>query len=322
LTLRWKTSSGDKPISMPIPVLPKVSDSPEVHADWLEWRALKSIGKYVSWSDHQRALRIEGSDESLVEAEEDGLFEPLINDIAAELSERQTACGAGAGYPFEITPNGLVAHWENESTLVYKFLLLLTMEGRLAGPPGSYGDRLFEDLCAEAFAGYLGKPLPGADVNVFGFPRRVGVKDFSGAVDQLCRALGEGGGAKMTPRTLDQKDGHLDLVAWRAFPDSKVGKLIAFGQCATGEHWFDKLHELRPSAWNKLWLREPLSIDPIACFFLPRRVERELWPEATFHGGIVFDRCRITWLVQQLPAVLLKSLLSWTEHALGFGPTS
>jgi hypothetical protein len=304
---------------MEAPQLPTVADSPEAHADWVEFMSLVSSDRYIAWADHQRDLRISGLEESDDALLED--LEPIIDTIIAEVSERREACGdRDESYPFEVTELGLRCLPE-AITSVYAFQLLLSLFGRSAGPTGSYGDRIFEDLSAAALLSYLGTAQEGLEVRVFGFPRRIGASGFREAVDELCRALGEGVQCKNAPEVDDQKDAHLDLVAWRKFPGSSPGHMIAFGQCATGVHWFQKIHELSPEKWCRLWLQEPPLVSPVTTFFLPRRAERHEWRRASVYGGIVFDRCRISWLLPEIPESLANEILPWTQHVLTVGGT-
>lgn len=302
-----------------MPELPKVSDPSEVHADWIEWRSLATPEHYVSWSDYQRDLRIGGSDESRDEIDDE--LEVLTNDIVAEIEARTEASGDQAmNYPFIVSDQGL-SYLSDREAPAYIFQLLLTIFGRHAGPPGTYGDRLFEDLCAEALFNYLGG-VSGLKTLVFGFPRRVLPAGFKGAVDQLCRELKEGVRGKSAPETEDQKDAHLDLVAWRGFPESRPGQLIVFGQCSTGMDWFGKIHELQPQNWCRLWLEEQPLVPPLASFFVPRRIEPLQWRRASVYGGVLFDRCRINWLLPTPSSSLTERLHSWIDYVLASGERS
>jgi hypothetical protein len=300
---------------MMAPVPPPLSAPPELHADWIEWLTLTSGGRFASWSAHQRTLRIGGIDES-EDVDVEDASEDLIQSVEAELCERQQACGVSGAYPFEILEQGLELRSQTNAD-VYRFMLLLTLLGHEAGPPGTHGDRIFEDLCAAAFHAYLGAPAEGVQLVPFGFPRRVEPSGFAAAVNSLCRKLGEGIRCRKEPETSDQNDAKLDLVAWRAFPDRKTGQLIAFGNCATGENWFErKLHELQPAEWCRLWMQEMPSVHPVKALFVPRRVEQLQWRRATVYGGIVFDRCRITWLLPELPIALSLAVEEWLEFAI------
>jgi hypothetical protein len=302
---------------MKIITLPNIGDPPEVQADWLEWSALREGTSFVSWSTYQSNLLQAGSQDALdigEDQEQDDLLEDFINEVDRELTSRQAACGGDAGpYPYEMTHEG-VAYTGNEKGLTYRFLLLLSLFGKDAGPAGSHPERLFEDLSSLALHEYLGGTSAGLNRALFGFPRRILPEHFPTAVDDLCKRLGQGKGAHGHKPEVDQKDAKLDLVAWRAFPDGRIGKLIGFGQCATGDNWTEKVSELRPSKWCRLWMKDSSAIDPFSSLFIPHRPNEEKWLVAANYAGVLFDRCRIAWLVPSLPDDLAKDVRKWVEH--------
>lgn len=294
--------------------LPSISEAPEEHADWIELNLLVNRSSFISWADHERSLVIGADGE---EVSDDGVdeLERLLDDTASEFASRSRACGGALeSYPFVATAEGVEARAIAQMS-VYQFLLLLSRLGKNAGPPSSHAERLFEELSAVALRQYLGVSS-GADTWRFGFPRRVGPPGFGDAVQHLCGALGEGAGARDTPESAHQKDAHLDIVAWKGFPDRKPGQLIAFGQCATGENWESKVAELNPSAWCRLWLNEMPLVDPVGAFFVPHRVERKHWRRTTAYGGILFDRCRIAWLTPSVDGRLGEELAEWVSQVL------
>lgn len=205
-------------------------------------------------------------------------------------------------------------------------MALLSWFGEKVGPKGESGAKLFEEICARAIERYLGgddrkRKTGGQDsvrAHVFGFPRRLLPKGFAAAVDKLCAEIGEGSGHRKHSRVPNQKDGKLDIVAWRDFEDGRRGKLIAFGQCATGAKWREKYLELPPPAkWCGLWMRELPWVDPIRSFFVPHRIEYEAyWEEACSYGGILFDRCRIAQLTTQLDGDVADRLAGWSKYVL------
>jgi hypothetical protein len=298
--------------------LPNIGDPPEVQADWLEWSALKEGSSFVSWTSYQGNLTQAGSIDALDTRddgqEEDDLLEDLINELDRELTSRQTACGGGTGaYPYEMTHQG-VAYTGNRNDLTYRFLLLLSLFGKDAGPAGSHPERLFEDISSLALHEYLGGSTTGLDRAVFGFPRRVLPDHFPTALDNLCQQLGQGGGAYGRKPEADQKDAKLDLVAWRTFPDGRTGKLIGFGQCATGDNWTEKASELRPQKWCRLWMKDPAALDPFSSLFIPHRPGDDKWVIAANYAGVLFDRCRIAWLAPAVQGQLAADIRSWVEY--------
>jgi hypothetical protein len=54
------------------------------------------------------------------------------------------------------------------------------------------------------------------------------------------------------------------------------------------------------------WFRDPLVVDPVRLFFVPRRIPRDDWEHAGIDGGILFDRCRIVACLPDLDDDLAK----------------
>jgi len=315
---------------------PCLSNSREQLADWLELCALKDSDRNASFSDLLRQLEVSGSsdaspsledafdDEDLAGAE-NAVEEPAQNECknkceaAAEgaffeVTERLVACGGNGMYPFEVGENHIKVRDETEQS-VYVFLLLLSTYGHDAGPATRDGAKLFEEVSAQAAETYLGGNRLACS-KVFGFPRRLQPRDFGSALDRLCREMGEGVAHRERPKSKDQKDAKLDVVAWRGFPDGRCGKLIAFGQCATGANWPEKLTELNPQNWCRLWMQETPGEFPIRLFFVPHRVEEEAWYLTCVNGGVLFERCRIAHLAQSSPADLVAKLAAWSGFVL------
>lgn len=305
-------------------VAPAATDGAEAHADWLELLALSKDDKNSSFEDLVRELRRSGSTEALEDFEtieeitDEGSerSQAVAEDALGEVSDRLTACGSHpVSYPFEVQPRYIQAR-ANFDDSVYVFLLVLSTFGKDAGPSTLDGADLFEQVSAYAAEQYLGGADRGAKRYLFGFPRRVSPAGFRDAVDDLCVRIGEGGRSRNRPTRSDQKDAKLDLVVWRAFDDGRVGKLIGFGQCATGHNWRTKLSELQTPAFWKKWITEPAAVDPVRMFFVPFRVEAIKWDDASIDGGILFDRCRIASLAANLDDALRRSCRRWTRHVL------
>ena len=110
-----------------------------------------------------------------------------------------------------------------------------------------------------------------------------------------------------------QKDAKLDIVAWRAFPDGRRSKLVGFGQCATGDDWTEKPFELQPTKWCRQWMRDSSGLDPFGSLFIPHQPVEDQWLLACNYGGILFDRCRISWLVPNPTDQLRKQLQNWVD---------
>lgn len=283
--------------------LPKDSDDPIRLADWLEIYALISADGNSSAGDLERALHRLGLDTSTDPNE-------LCAEVFAELELRATA--ATRSYPFHIQGAVLSLRDQHERFAAYLFCLCLSYfgwqqkKGRTIFPR-----RMFEDLAALAAKNFL-----RGDSYRFAAPRK-DVPQFRAALDRLCRRMGEGARCKLED-TRSAQDDNLDIVAWNDFPDRKPGKLLLFGQCATGEDWQGmKLTSLQPTEFCMYWLHEVPRSPLIRAYFIPHRVSSHDWHRSTTFGGIIFDRCRISyWTHSGKTLKVAKPYLDWVTSVL------
>lgn len=303
---------------------PIASDGSEAHADWLEVLALSAPDGDSSFQDLVSEVRRAGTLDAF--SDQDGLdtgsekSQVLASDAFARLDLRAKACGDS--YPFVIDDQTVTVKDADEAKRSpYSFMLLLRMFGVCAGPRGIKGATHFEELCERAASQYLGGHALGVESYHFGFPRRTSPSGFRAALDELCRRLGEGGGARDTPARRNQKDAKLDLVAWRPFPDLRAGKLIAFGQCAAGDNWDGKVTELSPRSFIYQWTNTRIfGFEPLVFFFVPRCLDDAEWESVSSQGDTIpFDRCRISLLLSEagLSGDLEARTRRWVQAVLG-----
>lgn len=305
--------------------VPSASESRTVHADWLELRALEAADHNSSIQDLIQVIRRTGTIEAIEEGEESEdpqdrgseKTQIVAEDAFAEIEDRHTSCGGPRGmYPFRLRPQYIELRSEPQESL-YLFLLLLSRFGKDAGPNGTDAARLFELVSLHAATNYFGGVRSGVESYHFGAPRRSTPRKFRDALDEMCRQIGEGQGCRVDrPNLGDQKDAKLDLTVWRPFRDNLPGKLIAFGQCATGSDWTDKLTQLQPEAFCGMWMLDTPIVKPVRLFFVPFRIERRRWLDTARLGGIVFDRCRIAANARQVDRELMRDCASWTNYVL------
>ena len=275
------TFGGAQPDMIP---LPRDRYDAVTLADWLELRALTEPDGNASAADLISARTPAADPDEAVAAE------PLVIEVFQELSSRSRACDGA--YPFQVIDERVLQTCDDwRAFSPYVFSLCISYYGwRRTTGGGEAVDALFEELAAEAAGRYVG----GQSLH-FG-----AAKPFAEALRLLCERVGEGHPRPLPPRrrhSPNPKDDKVDVVAWRDFPDTQPGKLLLFGQCATGEHWAGKLRELSPEAFGKSWLLPQFSSAVLRGFFVPHRVRSERWETATLNGGILFDRCRIAWLL-------------------------
>jgi hypothetical protein len=303
---------------------PVASDGPKEHADWLELLALHSSDGNSSYQDLVASLRRAGTVDAVSERRQPDqgseISQQLADSAFAELDTRSRSCGDQ--YPFVVADQHIQLRNTELSAGPYAFMLMLKAFGVKAGPRTVRGATNFEELAAIAASNYLGGEDAGAKRYHFGFPRRVTPGGFRAALDDLCHVLGEGGGSRSRPSRRHQKDAKLDLVAWRPFEDQRIGKLIAFGQCAAGDGYDAKATELVPQQFCRLWMREPPMVQPLVFFFVPRCVDDEEWETIHAIGNtLLFDRCRITGLLMEIsvPVDLISRTAKWCRYVIGSG---
>ncbi len=272
-----------------MPPLPIPSTDPIKLADWLEINALLANDKNSSIGDMERVLHrsavleIYGNREAV---------EEKCAEVLTELTERSSS--AGDSYPFESEGSVVRLKSRAEDFPAYIFCLCLsTFRMTQNKAERIFPTRIFEDLAGIAARNYVA----GESVR-FAAPRVGLPKSFGAAVTALCMHLGEGETYKRQPPRSSQ-DRTVDVVAWKHFPDSLPGKLIVFGQCASGANWNKKLGELQPRAFCEHWMNDPLVSVPLRAFFVPHRISRESWKWTSRLAGIVFDRCRLSYCVHQ-----------------------
>ena len=242
-------------------------------------------------------------------------LEGIIVSVGNELKIRSEL--TGDAYPFQVRGSSLERRRQRRAGLrsTYAFCLMLSYlpwdKKRLTG---HFPDRTFEEISCLAAGQYLG----GRSIR-FGWPRVSSrlPKKFGKAVEELSKRVAEGDGYRSLEATGIEKDGGLDVVAWRAV-DSRSGKLLVFGGCATGEDWRDKLTELQPMDFCKLYFLGSVSPLPTKAFFTPRIVPLGLWKNYSQRAGLIFDRCRVSAYVPDLPVLKYHGDVSvWMQTTIG-----
>ena len=247
--------------------------------------------------------------------EDRGEVPQVVEAAYLEIEQRKEACRDG--YPFEIGERGytlrVIQETGNHKHIVYKYLLLATRlnmrDNRVHAEID--GSLLLEELAADVLREYLGDR---GDSLVFG--TAAGMDDFPGKVNNLCKQIKEGNRFhNHSGAPLNERDGKLDVVAWKHFADQLPGKLIAFGQCKTGTNYKDTFTQLQPESFCKKWLQSPVILNPVRMFFVAEAVSRLHWKSTSIEAGLLFDRCRIVDFCDDISADVLERVTAWTAAA-------
>ena len=271
-------------------------------ADWLELLALRSPDNNASHGDLERELNRAGVDNS----------ESICSLTLGELNQRVIA--AGNNYPFTFSGSLLKVKNDWRSFTPYIFCLLLSYcEDAKKKVSKLNHEVMFEHLSCLAAKKYIdGEALR------FGSPRADDPlpSAFLAAMTNVCGTVGEWSCTR-TSNSLRKKDGGLDLIAWKPFPDRQIGKLVLFGHCASGNNWNSKINELQPNDFCSKWLggdRSPI----VKSFFIPHRVTAEIFEDRAISAKLFFDRCRIAlWAVNdEFCQTTQNGNIRWCEKIL------
>lgn len=245
--------------------------------------------------------------------DEDSRNAVILDDVMLELERRHDSCGGG--YPFELTAMGTVLRDRKAACVqssIYRYLLLSTRLNMQSARvhDGIDGTKLLEELACGILHHYLGAR---SITCVFGTAQSN--CGFADKIKDLSNRLGEGLGFETMPNSrtrIAAQDDKLDTVGWIPFVDNLLGKLIVFGQCKTGTNWTTMASQLQPREFIKRWFRKEFLVDPLRAFFVSEAPDRSEWTDASIYAGILFDRCRIVSLSENLTA---DNCRRWTESA-------
>ncbi|MDE2673761.1 MAG: hypothetical protein OXH65_01475 [Paracoccaceae bacterium] len=113
----------------------------------------------------------------------------------------------------------------------------------------------------------------------------------------------------------NDKDGGLDIVCYRSFPDKRVAFPMYFLQCASGKNWKEKVYTPNPEYWQKIL---DSILKPSKGVAIPFIISNEEFENAALNGQIViFDRYRLLRVTTckrvKLSDDLKNRLLEWVQ---------
>ena len=263
-------------------------------ADWIETKCLAS----------GRAL---GAD-ALFEAGKVHGYKSADVDLGLRTMARRSAA-VGEAYPFRVAAGA--AAREHASRSVWSALLLMGSEGPLRRSLDvAVAAAHLERITAAASRFLLG---PDTQSVRFGWPSEDGRPvEFPDAVRWLAGLMKVPVGTSYRPPV--NKDGGVDVVAWRPFPDGRSGFPVVLVQCTLERNYAHKAADVDRRVWSG-WLR--LDVDPTTALAVPDVVAAgEDW-NALATRTVVLDRIRLASL---LPAVneddRLVPVADWAEDQL------
>lgn len=217
----------------------------------------------------------------------------------------------GLAYPFKVASGG-VAATATAADRAWTALLLMSSESpvrpQLTVPIAAAH---LERLTAEALTSLYG---PGTSALRFAWPSEAGrPPEFPDAVGWLAEKMRVPVGVAY--RSPYAKDGGVDVVAWRPFPDGRSGFPVLLAQCTLEKDYRHKATDVEVRVWSG-WLA--LDVDPATALAIPDVVAAgEDW-NALAARTIVLDRVRLASLLagSELERPRLAQVGSWTREQI------
>jgi hypothetical protein len=285
------------------------------NADEAEWAAVLTGAAHVSQGTRddmmsesaleRGELPLPGDAYMTREAADEGLQASVLEIIG----ERRQLLGE-SGYPFELKTNSLVFNGNEHHP--YLALLALCQLPTVSSKAYKKAPIAFEYLSLIAAKAHLGSRSRGWR---FGWPRdNAAHVKVSDATHELQRRAGSDIDAwhwrpipslPADPNPRDLKDAGMDFVAWLPWLDLGPGQLHLVGQCACGEDWIWKKHDLDFSRLAN-WMQLPQP-HPIRALFTPRHLPLPTLRDAASEAGLIFDRIRIVQAILNEPNALRRA---------------
>lgn len=285
------------PCSLPCPVTEAYAPTKRADkiADWIEVECL-------------RQARAVGSD-SLIAAGRPLRFREADVSLGLGTMRRRLAL-LGSAYPFRVA-NGAAAAPEAAQSA---WVALLLMSGESPIRPHldvALAATHLERVTADALENLYG---PGTSSLRFAWPSEQGrPPEFPDAIRWLAEQMNVRVGTAY--RSPYNKDGGVDVVAWRPFPDGRSGFPVLLAQCTLERDYARKAGDVDIRVWAG-WLA--LDIDPATALAIPDVVgPGEEW-NALAARTVVLDRLRLATLLRDRvqPASRMTEVTHWTEHTL------
>ena len=275
----------------------QLSDREQI-ADWIETTLLVRGTKQI------------GDDElNRIAGEEIGAS-PAQLSLARRVMQRRGGVLKSA-YPFET--NEFAVRGRSEAIESHYATLLLLTPGGVARQiitrdTTEEMEVLFERVTERAAGNLWGSE--GRALR-FGWPSDVGrPQGFNDAIEWLAKKIGVKPGAGYRPPL--RKDGGVDVVAWRPFPDLRGGVPLVLVQCTLQSDIVPKASDVDTRVWAS-WLA--IDFDPITALAVPQTIpDGVLWDQLSLRG-MVLDRLRLAGLAK--PGDPIQNLSDWNQQIVG-----
>jgi len=256
-------------------------DETIVYADWVECSALFHCEE-ISKADVQDCF-------SEIDSFNNESTPSKVADIWSELERRKYLLGQR--YPVLVNGNRISAmDWKDFATYSFCLLLSYSKSNREWGNKFCNDYQLQGELFEYVSVAALKHLLKNWVVNPTGWSK-TNPTPIKQQIKRIAKELGEAI-SQETPRSAD-KDGGVDIMCYRKFPDNRGNYPVVFVQCATGRDWTDK-RGLDPLRLWRNWIQFKTPGVLSRGFSVPFSFGDETFRQTQIRGDcLVLDRIRL-----------------------------
>lgn len=231
----------------------------------------------------------------------------IVAQIWRSLTRRKR--NIGAGYPFEVTNDYLIALDTDE--VAYSFMLVLSAPEYLSGYSIDPSDGIRNDFEKFTVQG-IRSMLPNWDVEWCG-ATSADMKAAGGIIAYVANMLSTQ--QKDSSCFSTNQDGGVDFLAiWKSI-DGRAAKPALWGQCATGLNWKGKVREPDFKLWADAIRLVP---DGLRALAIPFVLDQTTFTKTSVRGGgWIVDRERLAKHINTINCPDLASRIGdWVERQI------
>lgn len=216
-----------------------------------------------------------------------------LDELFAEI--RRRASIAPSVYPFRAPANSI--HLDRVvDARIYRLLLALSVESAPFRKESRYGEvnPIFELVTREALLSYMG----GGEARRFGWPNGDGRPEhLADAVEWLAAEMGVPVGVVRDEVDEDDKDGGIDVAAWRPFADRASSFSVYLAQCTVQATYERKPADVEPKKWTA-WIQ--IGRDPEIVLSIPYAIppNAKVRSQLKYRANVLLDRLRICEMLE------------------------
>jgi len=178
--------------------------------------------------------------------------------------------------------------------------LIFSLKGVVVQKGKNNGTKFFEQVSNIASKTLLGHSY------LVGFPNN---SNLNAQIKEACDNCFEEKG-HANPKSAD-KDGGVDIIAWKSFSDNRPNKIVVLIQCGAGKH-FNQKKPINKDKWKR-WVH--WAFDPITAMTTPKIIRNnDEWQELSDYYKLVIDRPRLIQFLHNSPytdMALKKQIKQW-----------